>query len=30
MIKVKIQNVAKGRNEPTFRPFLFIKNQLRD
>ena len=30
MIKVKIQNATKGRNEPTFRPLLFIKDQLRD
>ena len=30
MIKIKIQNYALGRNEPTFRPFLFIQNMLRD
>lgn len=30
MIKVKILNQNKGRNEPTFRPFTFIKNELRD
>ena len=30
MIKIKILNPTKGRNEPTFRPFGFIQNQLRD
>jgi hypothetical protein len=30
MIKVKILNPTKGRNEPTFRPFWFIKDKLRD
>jgi len=30
MIKIKIQNYALGRNEPTFRPFAFIQNILRD
>jgi len=30
MIKIKIQNPQKGRNEPTFRPFLFIRDMLRD
>ena len=30
MIKIKILNPTKGRNEPTFRPFMFIRNQLRD
>ena len=30
MIKVKILNPTKDRNEPTFRPFLFIKDMLRD
>ena len=30
MIKVKILNSTKGRNEPTFRPFWFIKNKLLD
>ncbi len=30
MIKIKIQNYTLGRNEPTFRPFLFIQNMLRD
>ena len=30
MIKVKIFNPSIGRNEPTFRPFWFIKNKLRD
>ena len=28
MIKIKILNQTKGRNEPTFRPFQFIKNNL--
>ncbi len=30
MIKIKILNPLKDRNEPTFRPFMFIKNMLRD
>ena len=30
MIKIKILNPTKGRNEPTFRPFWFIRNQLRE
>ena len=30
MIKVKILNPTLGRNEPTFRPFWFIKDKLRD
>ncbi len=30
MIKVKILNPTKDRNEPTFRPFVFIKDMLRD
>ena len=30
MIKVKIHNPTKGRNEPTFRPFLFIKDLLKN
>lgn len=30
MIKVKILNPTKDRNEPTFRPFYFIKNLLRE
>lgn len=30
MIKIKILNPTTGRNEPTFRPFLFIKDILRD
>jgi hypothetical protein len=30
MIKIKILNPTKGRNEPTFRPLFFIKNMLRD
>ena len=30
MIKIKIQNPSKDRNEPTFRPFAFIQNKLRD
>ena len=30
MIKVKILNSNKGRNEPTFRPLLFVKDRLRD
>ena len=30
MIKVKILNPHKGRNEPTFRPFSFIKDKLRE
>ena len=28
MIKVKILNSSKGRNEPTFRPLSFIKDML--
>ena len=30
MIKIKILNPTKGRNEPTFRPFSFIQDILRD
>ena len=30
MIKIKILNPTKCRNEPTFRPLLFIKDMLRD
>ena len=30
MIKIKIANSTKGRNEPTFRPFFFVKDLLRD
>jgi len=30
MIKVKLLNPTLGRNEPTFRPFFFIKDMLRD
>jgi len=30
MIKVKILNPIKGRNEPTFRPLFFIKDMLRE
>lgn len=30
MIKIKILNPTGGRNEPTFRPFRFLKNNLRD
>ena len=30
MIKVKILNPTLGRNEITFRPFLQLKNHLRD
>ena len=30
MIKIKILNPTKDRNEPTFRPFFFIKDMLRD
>ena len=30
MIKVKIQNPVLGRNEITFRPFLYLKDMLRD
>ena len=30
MIKVKILNPTKDRNEPTFRPFFFIKDMLKD
>ena len=30
MIKVKIYNPTKGRNEPTFRPLFFVKDMLRD
>jgi len=30
MIKVKIQNPLAGRNEPTFRPLLFVKDILRE
>ena len=30
MIKIKILNPSKDRNEPTFRPFFFIRDMLRD
>ena len=30
MIKIKILNPTKDRNEPTFRPLFFVKNMLRD
>ena len=30
MIKIKILNPVKDRNEPTFRPFRFMQNKLRD
>lgn len=30
MIKVKILNPTKGRNEPTFRPLFFVKDILQD
>ena len=30
MIKIKIQNPTLYRNEPTFRPFGFIQDLLRD
>ncbi len=30
MIKIKILEPTKYRNEPTFRPFWFIKDMLRD
>ena len=30
MIKIKILNPTKGRNEPTFRPFMFIQHLLHD
>ena len=30
MIKIKIQNPTLYRNEPTFRPFTFIQNLLKD
>ena len=30
MIKIKILNPVKYRNEPTFRPFFFVKDILRD
>ena len=30
MIKIKLLNPTKERNEPTFRPFFFIKDMLRD
>ena len=30
MIKIKIQNPTLYRNEPTFRPFGFIQDKLRD
>ena len=30
MIKIKILNPTKDRNEPTFRPFLYIKDMLKD
>ncbi len=29
-LKIKIQNPFVGRNEPTFRPLLFVKDMLRD
>ena len=30
MIKIKIHNPTKGRNEPTFRPLYFVRDMLRD
>ena len=30
MIKIKLLNPTKGRNEPTFRPLWFIKDRLRE
>ena len=30
MIKIKVLNPIKYRNEPTFRPLWFIKDKLRD
>ena len=30
MIRVHIRNHDKGRNEPTFRPFMFVQQQFRD
>ena len=30
MIKVKILDPVKDRNEPTFRPFTFLQNLLKD
>ena len=30
MIKIKILNPTKDRNEPTFRPFFYIKDMLKD
>ena len=30
MIKIKILNPTKDRNEPTFRPFMFVQDLLRD
>ena len=30
MIKIKIHNPTKDRNEPTFRPFSFIKERLKE
>ena len=30
MIKIKIYNPTKDRNEPTFRPFYFVKDMLED
>ena len=30
MIKVRILNQYKDRNEPTFRPFFFIKDMLKE
>ena len=30
MIKIKILNPNKDRNEPTFRPLIFIKDMLRN
>lgn len=30
MLKIKINNPFVGRNEPTFRPLLFVKDLLRD
>ena len=30
MIKIKILNAAKGRNEPTFRPFFVVRDMIKD
>tara|TARA_Y100001973_G_C5180080_1_gene324302 strand:+ start:573 stop:1598 length:1026 start_codon:yes stop_codon:yes gene_type:complete len=30
MIKVKILNATKGRNEPTFRPFFVVRDMIKD